>query len=257
MPLARLPDSPLAVRFLESPNRGERRGRSTPDCLILHYTGMATGEAALKVLLDPASELSAHYLIWEDGAIDQLVAESDRAWHAGKAQWKGESDLNSASIGVEIVNPGHDGGSPPFPEPQIAATIALGRDVCARWGIGPERVLAHSDVAPARKQDPGESFPWERLWRAGVGHWIEPAPPSGGRLFAHEEEGPRVRALQSLLALYGYGVETTGIYDRQTRQAVKAFQRHFRPERVDGEADASTVATLKALIEGVGRRSGP
>src|SRR5277367_3614273 len=142
------PDSPLVARFVASPNRGERRGYSRPNCLILHYTGMPTGAAALKTLTDPASEVSAHYLIWEDGVIDQLVAENDRAWHAGKAWWKGESDLNSASIGVEIVNPGHDGGSPPFPERQIAATIALGRDVCARWAIAPERVLAHSDVAP-------------------------------------------------------------------------------------------------------------
>ena len=251
------PDSPLVARFVASPNHGERRGYSRPNCLILHYTGMPTGAAALKTLTDPGSEVSAHYLIWEDGVIDQLVAENDRAWHAGKAWWKGESDLNSASIGVEIVNPGHDGGSPPFPERQIAATIALGRDVCARWAISPERVLAHSDVAPARKQDPGEAFPWERLWRAGVGHWTEPAPLSGGGLFAHEEEGPAVRALQAMLALYGYGVEITGVYDRQTRQAVAAFQRHFRQARIDGEADASTVATLKALIEGLGRRSGP
>jgi N-acetylmuramoyl-L-alanine amidase len=250
------PDSSLAARFLASPNRGERRRRGRPDCLVLHYTGMPTGEAALKVLLDPAAELSAHYLVWEDGAIDQLVGESERAWHAGKALWKGESDLNSASIGVEIVNPGHDGGSPPYPEPQIAATIALARDLCARWGIAPERVLAHSDVAPARKQDPGEAFPWERLWRAGVGHWTEPAPLAGGALFAHEEEGPPVRALQAMLALYGYGVEITGVYDRQTRQTVAAFQRHFRPERVDGEADASTAATLKALIDRLGKTPG-
>jgi len=122
------PDSPLVARFVASPNHGERRGYSRPNCLILHYTGMPTGAAALKTLTDPASEVSAHYLIWEDGVIDQLVAENDRAWHAGKAWWKGESDLNSASIGVEIVNPGHDGGSPPFPERQIAAAIALGRD---------------------------------------------------------------------------------------------------------------------------------
>jgi N-acetylmuramoyl-L-alanine amidase len=253
MPLARTPDSPLAARFLDSPNRGERRGYGRPNCLILHYTGMPTGEAALKALTDPASEVSAHYLVWEDGRIDQLVAESDRAWHAGKAFWKGESDLNSASIGIEIVNPGHDGGSPPFPDRQIEATIALAHDIGARWSIAPERVLAHSDVAPARKRDPGEAFPWAALWRAGVGHWTEPAPLTGGLLFAHEEGGPPVRAAQALLALYGYGVEITGVYDRQTRQAVAAFQRHFRPERVDGEADASTMATLKALIDALKR----
>jgi len=243
------PDSPLVRRFIASPNHGERRGYARPNCLILHYTGMPTGEAALRALTDPSSEVSAHYLIWEGGEIDQLVAESARAWHAGKALWKGDSDLNSASIGIEIANPGHDGGSPPFPCPQIEATIALARDICARWSIAPERVLAHSDVAPARKRDPGEIFPWDRLARAGIGHWVEPAAPAGPPLFAHEEEGPPVRAAQAMLALYGYGVEITGIYDLKTRQAVAAFQRHFRPGRVDGESDASTLITLKALID--------
>ena len=134
---ARSPDSPIARRFIASPNHGLRRGYARPDCLILHYTGMPTGDAALKLLLDPASEVSAHYLVWEDGAIDQLVAESARAWHAGRAYWKGVSDLNSASIGVEIVNPGHDGGSPPFPDRQVAATVALARDLSSRWRIAP------------------------------------------------------------------------------------------------------------------------
>ncbi len=243
------PDSSQAARFVASPNHGPRRGHGAPNCLILHYTGMSTGGGALGLLTDPASEVSAHYLIWEDGRIDQLVAENRRAWHAGKAVWKGESDLNSASIGIEIVNPGHDGGLPPFPERQIAATIALARDLCSRLKISPERVLGHSDVAPLRKRDPGEAFPWEALWRGGVGHWVPAAPPSGAPLFGHEEEGPPVRALQAMLALYGYGVELSGVYDRHTRAVLTAFQRHFRPERVDGEADASTVATLKALIE--------
>jgi N-acetylmuramoyl-L-alanine amidase len=248
------PDNPLAVRFVSSPNHGERRGLGRPNCLILHYTGMPTGQAALDLLTNPASEVSSHYLVWEDGRIDQLVAEDRRAWHAGKAQWKGETDLNSASIGIEIVNPGHDGGLPPFPDLQIEAMIALGRDLCARWAIPPERVLAHSDVAPLRKRDPGDAFPWERLWRSGVGHWAPPAPPNGAPLFRHQEEGPPVRSLQAMLALYGYGLDLTGIFDRHTRAVVAAFQRHFRPERVDGEADASTVATLKALIEGLGRK---
>ncbi len=141
---------------------------------------------------------------------------------------------------------------PAFPDRQIEATIALVRDIAARWAIAPERVLAHSDVAPTRKRDPGEAFPWATLWRRGVGHWTEPARLTGSPLFAHEEEGPPVRAMQAMLALYGYGVEITGVYDRQTRQVVAAFQRHFRPERVDGEADASTAATLKALIDRLG-----
>ncbi len=246
-------DSPLASAFVASPNFGERRGSGRPNYLILHYTGMPTGEAALALLVDPESEVSAHYFVWEDGRIFQLVAERDRAWHAGKGHWKGESDLNSASIGIEIVNPGHDAGAPPFPDRQVAATIALARDISSRWKIPPQRVLAHSDVAPHRKRDPGEAFPWRRLFEGGVGHWVEPAPISGGPLFRHEEEGPPVRALQAMLALYGYGVELSGVYDRHTRAVVAAFQRHFRPERVDGEADASTVATLKALIEGLGK----
>lgn len=251
MSSSRPPDSPLAAGFIASPNHGNRSAHGPPNCLILHYTGMPSGEAALKQLVDPASQVSAHYLVWEGGAIDQLVAEDKRAWHAGRSFWKGETDINSASIGIELVNPGHDGGAPPFPDSQIEATIALARDLCLRWRIPPERVLAHSDVAPDRKRDPGEAFPWERLWRGGVGHWTEPAPLSGGPIFGHEEEGPPVRALQAMLALYGYGIELTGVYDRQTRFVIAAFQRHFRPARVDGEADSATIATLKALIDGV------
>ena len=248
-------DSPLAARFTASPNCEPRREAKRPSALILHYTGMPTGAAALARLIDPAARVSSHYLVWEDGRIDQLVRESERAWHAGQAFWKGESDLNSVSIGIEIVNLGHDGGLPPFPEAQIEAVTALARDVCERWRIRPERALAHSDVAPSRKRDPGEAFPWGRLARAGVGHWVEPAPPSGGPLFRPEEEGPAVSALQALLALYGYGVALSGVYDRLTRAVVGAFQRHFRPARVDGEADASTVATLTALIERLSREA--
>ncbi len=248
-----LPDSPLAAAFLASPNFGERRGDRRPNALILHYTGMPTAQSALAQLCDPAAEVSAHYLVHEDGRIVQLVAERDRAWHAGKALWKGESDLNSASIGIELVNPGHDGGAPPFPEAQIEATIALARDISARWTIPSERVLAHSDVAPERKRDPGEAFPWDQLHQAGVGRWVEPRPISGGPLMRAEEEGPHVRALQALFALYGYGIAISGVYDRGTRAVVTAFQRHFRPERVDGEADASTLATLKALIDALTR----
>ncbi|MBV8104529.1 MAG: N-acetylmuramoyl-L-alanine amidase [Hyphomicrobiales bacterium] len=255
MTAALSPDSPLAARFVASPNHGARRGHGAPNCLVLHYTGMPTGQAALDLLVDPASEVSAHYLIWEDGRIDQLVAEDRRAWHAGKAIWKGDSDLNSTSIGIEIVNAGHDGGSPPFPDRQIASTIALARELSSRLPIAPERVLAHSDVAPSRKRDPGEAFPWEDLWLGGVGHWIPPAPLSGPPLFLPGEEGPSVRALQAMLALYGYGVELSGVYDRLTRAVVMAFQRHFRPQRVDGEADASTAATLKALIDALGRKT--
>jgi N-acetylmuramoyl-L-alanine amidase len=248
------PDSPLAAEFLASPNHGERRGASKPDCVILHYTGMPTGAAALALLRDPKSELSAHYFVWEDGRIVQLVGEDRRAWHAGVSVWKGERDLNSRSIGIEIVNPGHDGGAPPFPDAQIAAVIALTRDICNRYAIKPERVLAHSDIAPARKIDPGERFPWDRLWREGVGHWVEPSPIVEGSVLKRGAEGPPVRALQAMLALYGYGVELTGVYDRQTELYVTALQRRFRPAKVDGEADGSTVETLRRLIEALQER---
>jgi N-acetylmuramoyl-L-alanine amidase len=210
---------------------------------------MPTAEGALALLRDPASQVSAHYFVGESGEVAQLVAEDKRAWHAGLSFWRGESDLNSASIGVEIVNPGHDGALPPFPRRQIDAVIGLCRDIAARRAIRPERILAHSDIAPARKRDPGEKFPWDVLARAGVGHWTDPAPVVGGALIGAGQEGPPIRALQAMLALYGYGVELTGVYDRQTRTVVTAFQRHFRRERVDGEADSSTIATLRALID--------
>jgi N-acetylmuramoyl-L-alanine amidase len=245
----RRPDSPLAVEFLASPNHTERRGPAKPSCIILHYTGMPTGAEALARLCNPSADVSAHYFVWEDGRIVQLVGEDRRAWHAGVGVWKGERDINSASIGVEIVNPGHDGGSPPFPDPQIAEVIALLRDIGERHAIRPERVLAHSDIAPARKIDPGERFPWEALWRQGVGHWTAPTPISEGPILRRGAEGAPVRALQAMLALYGYGVEISGVYDKQTEFFVKAFQRHFRPQRVDGESDFSTVETLRRLID--------
>jgi N-acetylmuramoyl-L-alanine amidase len=249
-------ESPVADEFIPSPNHNERRGFSRPDCVILHYTGMPTGAEALAWLCNRASEVSSHYFVWEDGRVVQLVPEDRRAWHAGRSFWKGESDLNSASIGVEIVNPGHasgpgDSDPPPFPLKQIEGVVALLRDIGARHNIAPERVLAHSDIAPARKIDPGEKFPWETLWRAGIGHWTAPAPIEGGAIYRRGQEGPPIRALQALLALYGYGVELTGVYDGQTQTVVAALQRHFRPARVDGEADVSTLATLRALIDGL------
>jgi N-acetylmuramoyl-L-alanine amidase len=246
-------DSALASAFVPSPNHGERQRFARPDCIILHYTGMATARSALDLLRDPKSEVSSHYFIDEDGAILQLIPEARRAWHAGVAQWKGERDLNSASIGIEIVYPGHDGGLPPFPDAQIAATIELLRDISARHAIRPERVLAHSDIAPARKRDPGERFPWDVLFRAGFGHWVPPAEITGPPLFGEKEEGPPIRALQAMLALYGYGIEMTGVYDAPTRTVVAAFQRHFRPQRVDGEADTSTIETLRALLDKLAR----
>jgi N-acetylmuramoyl-L-alanine amidase len=241
------PDSPLAEFCRPSPNHGERVGPA--DAIILHYTGMATGEAACDLLCDPAAQVSCHYLVWENGRVWQLVPESRRAWHAGKSFWAGETDLNSRSIGIEIVNPGHDGGAPPFPDAQIDAVIALCRDISTRLRIEPERILGHSDIAPGRKIDPGEIFPWPLLHAAGLGHWVAPVPIRPGPAYELGAMGPPVAALQQMLASYGYGLTPTGVYDQATSDVVAAFQRHFRPERVDGIADISTVLTLRALIE--------
>ena len=242
-----LPDHPHAeVRV--SPNFGPRREGMKPDMIVLHYTGMETGDGAEAWLCNPESEVSSHYLVHEDGRIVQMVRESDRAWHAGKSSWRGETDINSCSIGIEIVNPGHALGYRDFPRKQIEAVTELCRGIIERHGVPPERVLAHSDVALGRKIDPGERFPWRDLFHAGVGHWVAPSPRRGHKALRFGETGDAVEELQSMLALYGYGVDITGQFDRQTEITVQAFQRHFRVRCVDGEADASTLSTLRRLL---------
>ncbi len=241
------PDSPVATEVLPSENRGERIG-GPADMLILHYTGMPTAEGALARLRDPAAEVSAHYLVFEDGRVAQLVPEAERAWHAGRGFWAGLTDINSRSIGIEIVHPGHDGGLPPYPTAQIESAILLCADILARTRIPAARVLAHSDVAPARKEDPGENFPWDRLAAAGIGHWVAPAPIRDGRFFARGEAGEPIAALQAMFALYGYDQPVTGRFDEDMQAVVTAFQRHFRQARVDGVADTSTITTLRDLI---------
>ena len=240
-------DSPLVEAILASPNRGARAAGGL-DMLILHYTGMPTARGALDRLRDPAAEVSAHYFVFEDGRTVQMVPEADRAWHAGAGAWAGSRDINSRSIGIEIAHPGHAGGLPPYPEAQIAAVIALAADIVRRRAIPGPRVLAHSDVAPARKEDPGELVPGERLALAGVGHWGPPAPIRDGRFFAAGDAGEPVEALQAMFALYGYEQPITGRFDEGMRAVVTAFQRHFRPARIDGVADSSTITTLRDLI---------
>ena len=248
MPVER-PDSPLVASLSASPNHDCRKGVGAADMLILHYTGMRDGPSALHRLCDPAPpRVSAHYVVFEDGEIVQCVAEERRAWHAGAGSWEGREDLNSRSIGIEIVNPGHEFGYRPFPEAQVAAVLALTGDVVARRGIAPHRVLGHSDVAPLRKQDPGEFFPWDRLAAEGLGLWVQPVPIAGGKAYGPGEEGPPIQAIQALFAMLGYGIAVTGVYDGLTEAVVTAFQRHWRQERVDGIADASTLATLRALL---------
>lgn len=236
-----------------SPNHGERVGVDRPDILLLHYTGMPSAEGAQAWLCAPESQVSSHYLVHEDGRVVQMVPEERRAWHAGKSIWGGETDINSRSIGIEIANAGHPGGLPDFAEKQIEAVIELCLECVNRYGIAPERVLAHSDVAPIRKVDPGENFPWDRLHRAGVGHWVEPGPIGGGRFFQRGDRGQPVEALQSMLSLYGYGLEITGEFCAQTEGVVAAFQRHFRQAKVDGVADSSTIETLHRLLTSLPR----
>ncbi|WP_334174645.1 N-acetylmuramoyl-L-alanine amidase [Pseudoxanthobacter sp.] len=238
----------LSVRDVPSPNFRERPGGRKPDMLILHYTGMKSAEEAIARLSDRAAEVSCHYVVEENGDVVRMVAEPLRASHAGVSCWRGEHNLNDAAIGIEIVNPGHAFGYRPFPPAQIESVIALCADIVRRRRIAPDRVLGHSDVAPDRKQDPGELFPWADLAAAGIGHWVAPAPVSEGVRFARGDEGPPVGALQSLLALYGYEIGVTGVFDARTEIVVTAFQRHFRPEKVDGVADRSTIETLHRLI---------
>lgn len=232
-----------------SPNFGPRQAGLRADMIVLHYTGMQFGASAEAWLCDPASEVSAHYLVHEDGHVVQMVRESDRAWHAGRSSWRGVTDINSCSIGIEIVNPGHNYGYVDFPPRQIARVIDLCRDLARRHAIVAERVLGHSDVAPGRKIDPGERFPWAQMFHAGVGHFVAPAPIAAGRFLTGGDRGKAVETLQSMLALYGYGVEISGVFDAATQTVVAAFQRHFRPERIDGVADRSTLDTLRRLLQ--------
>lgn len=244
MSRTRLPHS-----WATSPNFEPRRDGTRPSILLLHYTGMMSAESAVDWLCRPESKVSCHYLVDERGAVIQMVEETMRAWHAGVSTWSGESDVNSASIGIEIQNPGHELGYRAFPDAQMEAVAALSRDIVARHEIRPENVLAHSDVAPLRKSDPGEKFSWRMLHEAGVGLWVEPESIREGALLLPGDEGEPVHAVQARLRAFGYAIDVSGRYDGLTEGVVRAFQRHFRQERVDGIADSSTVETLRALSD--------
>lgn len=219
-----------------SPNHNERPAGGAVDMLVLHYTGMRTAGEALERLCDPAAAVSAHYLIDEDGTVYRLVAEERRAWHAGVSCWAGARDINGCSIGVELVNPGHEFGYRPFPMPQMAALTALCREILERQPIPPRRVLGHSDVAPARKQDPGELFDWRALAAEGIGL----TPPDEG-LPASDEPA------DAALARLGYDVDGAGL-----EAVATAFQRHWRQARVDGVMDADCHARLAWLLSSIG-----
>ena len=240
----------MIIRDVPSPNFDARRG--PPDMLVLHYTGMQSADAAVQRLCDPEATVSAHYVVDEDGAVLRLVPEERRAWHAGRGVWLGETDCNAASIGIEIVNPGHEFGYCAFPDAQVEAVIGLIADIRARWTIPDNRIIAHSDLAPERKQDPGELFPWKSLAAAGHGLWFEPAPERIAALGAPlkvGDEGLGVIVLRAGLHRLGYGLKPGGDYDDETRLTVEAFQRHWRPARVDGIADGETRATLMGVLQ--------
>ena len=246
---------PLPIDEQPSPNFGRRAAGKPVDILLLHYTGMPTAERALQWLCDPESSVSAHYFVFEDGRLVRLVNEEDRAWHAGKSFWAGETDINSRSIGIEIANPGHEFGYRAFPDRQIEALIRLCRDILSRHPIPPERVLAHSDVAPLRKEDPGELFPWDRLNAAGIGLYAPAAPIVDGPVVKLGDRGGGVANLKQRFRDYGYGLAAEPEFDAETEAVVRAFQRHFRQAWVDGIADRSTVETLDRLLAALPARA--
>jgi len=224
-----------------SPNHDARPQGAPIDILVLHYTGMKTADEALTRLTDPASKVSAHYTIGRDGRVFSHVPEERRAWHAGASYWAGERNVNARSIGIELVNPGHEFGYVPFTREQIAALVDLARGILERHPIPPHRVVGHSDVAPARKTDPGELFPWKQLAECGIGLW--PAlPPSVSR--SALDTSPATAA-QSL-ARFGYGVPPE--VDVPLPTVIIAFQRHFRPTRIDGVWDSECGQIAQALL---------
>jgi N-acetylmuramoyl-L-alanine amidase len=228
------------TRDLASPNHDARPPGVPIDMLVLHYTGMQGADAALTRLCDAAAKVSAHYVVGEDGSVTRLVAEDRRAWHAGVGSWRGHRDVNARSIGIELVNPGHEFGYRAFTKAQMEALIALARDIVIRHRIPSRNVVGHSDVAPARKEDPGELFDWPLLARAGIGLW----PVVGGG----ESVKLTIAELQAKLATYGYETPSSGVLDPPTISVLVAFQRHFRPARFDGQPDAETASRLDALL---------
>jgi len=214
-----------------SPNFDDRRPDGLIDMLVLHYTGMQTAEEALQRLCDDQAKVSAHYLVDEDGTCYALVAEEHRAWHAGVASWRGNTDINARSIGIEIVNPGHEFGYRPFPIVQMETVRDLALDILRRHPIPPRNVVGHSDVAPTRKQDPGELFDWPGLAESGIGLWSD-------------NDAVKVDVLEVLPWLERLGYDTA-----DDEAALLAFQRHFLPNNMTGVADGPTRVRLAAIVE--------
>lgn len=221
----------MAYRLVECPSPNHDARDADVDMLVLHYTGMKTADEALARLTDPAAKVSAHYTIGRDGRVYRHVPEDRRAWHAGVSYWAGARNINSRSIGIELVNPGHEFGYIPFTDEQIAALIDIAQEIIARHAIPPARVVGHSDVAPARKEDPGELFPWKTLSEYGLGLW-----PEGG-----VQTAP-----QNALAQFGYGLPPD--VEWTEKDVVRAFQRRFRPKKLDGLWDVECSLRLASLL---------
>jgi N-acetylmuramoyl-L-alanine amidase len=241
----------LAVREHHSPNHDERPGDAPIDMLVLHYTGLRSAGAAVARLCDPAARVSAHYVVDEDGGVVRLVAEERRAWHAGASYWRGMTGLNDRSIGIEVVNPGHAHGDRPFPALQMAAVCDLCLTILSRHPVPARNVVAHGDIAPDRKADPGERFDWEGLAASGVGLFPPGVPDLGTGGAVRDAAG--LRDVRKALAAIGYRVAPEGALDPALAAVLRAFQRHWRAEVVTGQADAGTLARLLAVVRAATR----
>lgn len=243
----------MQIIQLPTPFKSSREGAKV-NLLVLHYTGTRTSEEALEILSGRmGKEVSAHYTVDEDGSVYQHVGEAEKAWHAGISHWRGVDNVNATSVGIEIVNPGHEFGYRAFPKSQMLAVAELSRAIIARHGIAARNVIGHSDVAPSRKEDPGELFDWPWLAQCGVGLW----PKFGQRsisninLLLEGDCNARVASMQRRLAEYGYGVPQSGVFCLKTKDAVIAFQRHWRPQDFSGQWDTDVDARVDELLEAV------
>jgi N-acetylmuramoyl-L-alanine amidase len=244
----------VSVRELASANHDHRPASCPIDVLILHYTGMRTAQEAIERLRDPlpptGRPVSAHYVVDEDGTVWRLVDEAMRAWHAGVSYWRGWTELNARSIGIEIVNPGHEFGYRPFPVLQLASVCDLCLSILDRHAIPARNIVGHSDVSPDRKQDPGELFDWRALAQNGVGLWPDEVSDLGAADVVRN--GEDLRGVRRALSTIGYDVAPDGPYDPALADVLRAFQRHWRPEAITGQADAGTRARLLAVARSVG-----
>lgn len=240
------------IRDLPSPNQADRPAGMPVDVLVLHYTGMQSAQAAIDRLRDPSARVSSHYVVDEDGAVLRLVPEDRRAAHAGISYWRGHTGLNDRSIGIEIVNPGHEWGYRDFPAAQMSAVRDLCLGILSRHPIPARNVVAHSDVAPDRKEDPGERFDWRGLARDGVGLWPEGVADLGAGGAVGDDAA--LRDLRGALAMIGYAVAPGGPLDQPLATVLRAFQRHWRPEAITGQADDGTRARALAVARLVGGR---